>query len=135
MSADELSDEHALVDAVVRDYIEGWYTADSERMARALHPDMVKRYVDALPGGREVVHSVTRDLMIEMTRGGGGSKTRVERRNIAVDVFEVSGDIAAARASSSEYLEYLSLARCNGRWTIVNILWRFQTPPASPSRG
>ena len=47
-----------------------------------------------------------------------------------VDVLEVSGDIAIARASWFQYLEYLSLARCNGQWTIINILWRFQTPPA-----
>lgn len=130
--ADEPSADHALVDSVVRDYFEGWYAADFERMGRALHPDMVKRYVNALPSGRDVVHSATRDLMIEMTRAGGGSKTPAARRNISVDVLEVSGDIAVARASSSEYLEYLSLARCNGRWVVVNVLWRFKTPPGPP---
>jgi hypothetical protein len=107
--------------------LDSWYTADSERMGQALHPDMVKRYVDSLPAGRQVVHSLTRDLMIEMTRAGGGSKVPTENRNIAVDVLEVSGDIAVARASSSEFLEYLSLAKCNGQWRIINILWRFQT--------
>jgi hypothetical protein len=91
---------------------------------------MVKRYVDALPGGRQVVHSATRDLMVEMTRAGGGSKVPPEKRSIVVDVLEVSGDIALARASSSEYLEYLSLAKCNGQWAIVNILWRFQSAAA-----
>jgi hypothetical protein len=73
-----------------------------------------------------------------MTRGGGGSKVPPKRRGIAVEVLEVSGDIAVARASSSEYLEYLSLAKCNGQWAIVNILWRFQTTGArggaSPGR-
>ncbi len=130
--AAESPDEEALVEGVVRDYFEGWYAADSERVGRALHPDMVKRYVEAFLGGRQVVHSATRNLMLEMTRGGGGSKTPAAVRDIAVEVLEVSGDIAVARASSSEYLEYLSLAKCNGRWTIVNILWRFVTPPAPP---
>jgi hypothetical protein len=93
---------------------------------------MVKRYVDALPGGRQVVQSLTRELMVEMTRAGGGSKVPTESRNIVVDVLEVSGDIAVARASSSEYLEYLSLAKCNDQWRIINILWRFQGSPAQP---
>jgi len=124
---------HEQVAAVARDYLESWYTADPDRMGRALHPDMVKRYVDSLPSGRQVVQSLTREQMVEMTRGGGGSKVPPEKRKIAVDVLEVSGDIAVARASSSEYLEYLSLAKCNGEWTIVNILWRFQGPgPARP---
>jgi len=131
-SGSELPDARAQVASVARDYLEGWYTADPDRMGRALHPDMVKRYVDALPGGRQVVQSLTRELMVEMTRAGGGSKVPSERRNIAVNVLEVSGDIAVARASSSEYLEYLSLAKCNDRWRIINILWRFQGSPAQP---
>jgi hypothetical protein len=61
-----------------------------------------------------------------MTRGGGGSKLPPESRQIVVDVLDISGDIAVARVSSSEYLEYLSLAKCNGQWAIINILWRFQ---------
>jgi hypothetical protein len=125
-------DDRALVERAARDYLEGWYAADPERVGRALHPDMVKRYVDALPGGRQVVHTLTRDRMIEMTRMGGGSKTPAEARGISVQVLEVSGDIAVARASSSEYMEYLSLARCNDQWVIVNILWRFQSPGPHP---
>ena len=128
-SASEEADDRAQVAGVAHDYFEAWYTADPERMGRALHPDMVKRYVEALPGGRQVVQSVTRDLMVEMTRAGGGSKTPADRRDIGVDVLDVSNDIAIARASSSEYLEYLSLARCNGQWAIINILWRFQDAP------
>ena len=130
--ASEPPDERAQVAGVAGDYLESWYTADADRMGRALHPDMVKRYVDSLPTGRQVVHSLTRDLMVEMTRGGGGSKVPLESRKIAVDVLEVSGEIAVARASSAEYLEYLSLAKCNGQWTIINILWRFKTPRARP---
>ncbi len=124
-------DERAQVTGVARDYLESWYTADPERMGRALHPDMVKRYVDSLPAGRQVVYSVTRELMVEMTRGGGGSKVSPENRKISVDVLDMSGDIAVVRASSSEYLEYLSLAKCNGRWAIINILWRLQTSGAT----
>jgi hypothetical protein len=124
--AAEAPDERTQVAAVARDYLESWYTADAERMGRALHPDLVKRYVDSLPTGRQVVQSLTRELMVEMTRGGGGSKVPPEKRKINVDVLDVSGDIAVARASSSEYLEYLSMAKCNGQWAIINILWRFQ---------
>lgn len=133
-SAAAQSDDRVQIAGVVRDYFEGWYTADAERLGRSLHPDMVKRYVEAFPGGRQVVRSATRDVMIEMTRMGGGSETPPERRNIVIDVLDLSGDIAVARASSSQYLEYLSLARCNGRWAIINILWRFQDAPAGHSR-
>ncbi len=124
------ADERAAIEQAARDYIEGWYAADAARMERALHPDLMKRYVDAMPGGRQVLRNVTRDIMVEMTRAGGGSKTPPEARNIAVKILEVSGDIAVAVASSTEFYDYLSLAKSNGRWVIVNVLWRFQKPPA-----
>lgn len=120
------SKARALIERTARDYIEGWYTANPERMARALHPDLVKRYVDELPSGRQIVQSVTREIMIEMTRGGGGSKTPVKDRHLAVEILDISGDIAVAKTTSSEFLDLLSLAKWNGQWVIVNILWRFQ---------
>jgi hypothetical protein len=122
-------DERAAIEQVARDYLEGWYAADPERIGRALHPDLAKRYVHTYPSGRQAVQSVTREVMVEMTRAGGGSKLPAEKRNVAAQVLEISGDIAVVRASSSEYLEYLSLAKCNGRWQIVNVLWRFQSRP------
>lgn len=131
-SASEVRGDREQVAAVARDYLESWYSADPERMGRALHVDMVKRYVHALPTGRQVVRSLTRDQMVEMTRAGGGSKVSPGSRKIAIDVLEVSGDIAVARASSSEYVEYLSLAKCNGQWMIINILWRSQDAQARP---
>jgi len=73
--ATEVPDDRTQVAAVARDYLESWYTADSDRMGRALHPDMVKRYVDSLPAGRQVVHSLTRDLMVEMTRGAADRRS------------------------------------------------------------
>jgi hypothetical protein len=39
--AAEAPDERDQVAAVARDYLEGWHTADPDRMGRALHPDMV----------------------------------------------------------------------------------------------
>jgi len=121
-------DPRAQIEQAARDYLEGWYTADPVRIGRALHPDLVKRYVDSLPSGRQVVHTLSRDQMIEMTRSGGGSKTPAEGRRISVQLLTVSGDIAVAQASSSEYVELLSLAKINGEWSIVNILWRFASP-------
>jgi len=87
------ADERPLIEQAARDYIEGWYAADAARMERALHPDLMKRYVVDVAPGRQMLRNVTRDNMVEMTRAGGGSKTPPERRNIAVNILEVSGDI------------------------------------------
>lgn len=108
------------VETVARDYIEGWYTGDMERMDRALHADMVKRIpvVDSL-GAR--LHPISRARMVELTANGGG-----ENPDAVVEIFvdDVSGDIATARVLSPEYLDYLHLARTPEGWKIVNVLFR-----------
>jgi len=121
-----------LIEQAARDYLEGWYAGDTARIARALHPDLVKRHIDSLPGGRQVVYTMSRDRMVEMARLGGGRRTPPGLHNVSVQVLGVSGDIAVARVSSGEDLEYLSLAWCYGRWVIVNILWRFTSPGPHP---
>lgn len=107
------------VEAVARDYIEGWYTGDVERMERSLHDDLVKRIpvADSL-GAR--LHPISKARMVELTTGGGG-----ENPDAVVQIFvdDVSGDIATARVLSPEYLDYLHLARTQDGWKIVNVLF------------
>ena len=108
------------VESVARDYIEGWYWGDVERMERALHGDLVKRIpvVDSL-GAR--LHAISRARMVELTAGGGGENPDAV---VQIIVDDVSDDIATARVLSPEYLDYLHLARTPEGWKIVNVLFR-----------
>ena len=40
----------AAITAAVHDYIDGWFTSDPERMAGALHPNLLKARVHTLRG-------------------------------------------------------------------------------------
>ncbi len=122
---DTKKDELAIKQAAL-DYIEGWYEANPERMERALHPDLVKRYVIKLPTGKEILESVSAQAMVEMTRAGGGSKTPREKQQNEVVVLDIDGGIATAKATSADYVDYLQLAKTNSQWKIVNVLWRLR---------
>ncbi len=128
----QAADDRVEVERIARDYIESWYTADPARMARALHPDLVKRRVEALPYGQQAIENVSRDDMIEMTRNGGGSGTPPGQRNISVEVLDISGEIAAVKTVTSQYVDILSMAKIRGQWVIVNVLWRLVPQPGSP---
>ena len=127
----QAADDRLAVEQTAKDYIEGWYTGDSARMARALHPDLVKRRIETLPDGRQVVENVNREDMVQMTSHGGGSKTPPERQNISIEVLDITGDIAAVKTVSSQYVDILSLAKVKGKWVIVNVLWCFAPPSGS----
>ena len=110
-----------LVLAAARDYIESWLDGDPDRMARALHPDLVKRSIEPDGVGGCVIDNATRDEMVAATATGRG--TRLERPYEAT-ILDAYGDVASVRVFSSAYMDYLHVARCGAEWRIVNVLWQ-----------
>lgn len=116
--------------AVALDYIEGWYTADAERMARAVHPDLVKRIVGVHPEtGETLIQETGAEELVEQTRRGGGSSTPEADRRTDVEVLDVFGDTASVRITAGDWIDYLHVARFGDEYEIVNILWEL-TPQA-----
>jgi Putative lumazine-binding len=104
------------------DYIESWLDGDSGRMARCLHPDLVKRSLEYPgPGQEPSVDNMSRDDMIAATAQGLG---RRYERPYDASVLDVFRDIATVRVFSSVYMDYLHVALFSDRWLIVNVLWQ-----------
>ncbi len=132
LSAAELPDqgtEFAAIEAAVRDYIDGWYEGDADRMARGLHPDLRKRSFRQLPGGGQVVHDLTYTTMVAYTMEGFGAKSKKEGQVNEVKILDVSPTTASVKTVSPEFIDYLHLAKVDGQWRIVNVLWE-PTPEA-----
>ena len=108
-----------------RDYVEGWYEADPERMARALHPDLVKRTVglDGDSGEWRLLRPSTAEMMVGFTREGGGSDVPEGERIYELSIRDGFRHIACVRALSPLFMDYLHLAKFDDRWLIVNVIW------------
>lgn len=118
-------DRQAILASAV-DYIESWLDGDPERMARCLHPDLVKRslaeHVEAATGSDGcVLDSIGRAEMVAATAEGRGTRYA---RPYDVAILDAFRDIATVRVLSSPYMDYLHLARCDDRWLLVNVLWQ-----------
>lgn len=109
------------------DFLEGWYTGDAERVARALHPDLVKRSV--MPDEEtqwRLRPSVTGAQMVEWARQGGGTAVPEEERHYEISIDHTFHHIASVTTRSPEYVDYLHLARLGERWVIVHDLWELR---------
>jgi hypothetical protein len=120
---DVLVNDYEALKNVALDYLEGWFEGDTDRMERALHPELVKRSLDRLPDGGELLETLTADQMIGWTTDGIGKTRDVPDRAIDISVGHVHGDIATVTVTSSVYVEYLHLVRTKSGWKIVNVLW------------
>jgi hypothetical protein len=117
--------EVAAVRATVLDYFEGWYDADPERMARAVHPDLAKRSRPRDAAQTRSIGTTTAARMIALTAAGEGIPDGAVDRRIDIDVVDVSTDVASVVVRSVVYDEYLQLILTPEGWRIINALWRY----------
>lgn len=123
------ADERAGVERAVRDYLEGFYEGDTTKLVRSVHPQVAKygywiprdsaRYSgEAMPYAEfmSYANGVRRN-----NRQAPASAPRV------IEIYDVNDQIAAAKLTAWWGIDYLLLAKYDGRWMIRQVLW--QTPP------
>lgn len=120
----QTSADTAAIRAAALDYAEGWYEGNPDRMGRALHPELVKRIVVSdTATGRSVLQNMGATALVNGTRHGYGKETPKERRQKDVTVLDIFGKAASAKAVMADWVDYMQLAKVDGRWVIVNVLW------------
>jgi hypothetical protein len=125
-NTDTEKDKAAIKQAAL-DYAEGFYEGSGERMERAVHPLLFKRgLVTVNPQGDPFLVFMNSETLVEAARSGIG-KVDSNKRNISVAVLDVNQNTATAKVFTVQFNDYLHLAKFDGRWRIVNVLWQ---PPA-----
>jgi len=110
--------------ATALDYVEGWYEGNGDRMARALHPELVKRIVVRdTTTGKSMVQGMGASVLVNSTRHGYGKETPKERQQKEVTILDIFGNAASAKAVMSDWVDYMQLGKVDDRWVIVNVLW------------
>jgi putative lumazine-binding protein len=116
--------DSAAIRAAALDYVEGWYEGNPERMGRALHPELVKRIVVSdTATGKSVLQNMGASALVNGTRHGFGKSTPKDKQQKEVRILDIFGNAASARATMAEWIDYMQLAKVDGRWMIVNVLW------------
>ena len=125
------SAEEEAVRQAVLDYVEGIYDVAPDRIAHSVHPDMHKigffrPSPDAayrfMPMNYEQLHQLAGRWNVD------------NRRNITdetvkdVVVYDVLDKTATAKLTAQWGIDYFHLAKYDGTWQIVNVLWQSHPP-------
>ena len=116
----------AAIRATALDYIDGWWEGSAERMERAVHPDLAKRIVNTNERGRSALGHQSAMTLVQNTRRGGGKETPAAERRSDVRILDIFGNTASVRVDAGAWVDYLHIAKWNGRWVIVNVLWELK---------
>ncbi|HEX2206527.1 MAG TPA: nuclear transport factor 2 family protein [Longimicrobium sp.] len=111
--------------AAALDYAQGWYTGDGERMRSSLHPRLAKR-ISMQRDGQWQLDEMTADELSQAAGRGGGSRTPEAQRQADVQILDVFRNAASVRVTMSGWIDYMHMARVDGRWRIVNVLWELK---------
>jgi ribosomal protein L16/L10AE len=115
------AEDQAQIRAAALDYAEGWYTGDAARMERAVHPDLAKRIAER----GKLDHTSAADL-VNGTRAGHGKGTPKAKQLAEVKILDVFGNAASVRLEMGGWIDYMHLAKIDGQWKIVNVLWELK---------
>jgi hypothetical protein len=115
------------------DYIDGFYSGDAERMERALHPDLAKRIVRTNPAnGRSGLDQMSAMTLVQITRSMAARPVPEDQRRSDVVILDIFENAASVRVDAATWIDYLHIAKWNGEWKIVNVLWEMRPGAGRP---
>jgi hypothetical protein len=68
--------------------------------------------------------------LVQRTRDGGGKKTPLDQQTKEVTILDRYNNAAVVKIIASDWIDYLELAKFNGEWKIINVLWELKPKPA-----
>ena len=126
LSAQTAADSTA-IRAAALDYLDGYYSGSVERMERALHPELAKRIVRTAPQtGESVLEQMDTPTLVRITGSMAQRPVPEDQRRSDVTILDIYGNVASVRVDAVQWVDYLHLAKWNGEWKIVNVLWEMR---------
>ena len=114
------------------DYVEGVYQVDAARIERSVHPDLAKRGFFIKKGETAYSpHVMTFAQLVELAKNYNKNGRVPANAPKDVVVYEVADQTASAKVTAAWGIDYLHLAKYEGTWKIVNVLWQSH-PPGRP---
>lgn len=107
-------------------YIYGFYEGNLEHMEKALHPELSKRIIRTDPqSGRQRLDQMSALTLLNITKAGGGKSIPEDQRIFEFKILDITGNCASVKTVAKGFFDYIHMAKWNGEWKIVNVLWDF----------
>lgn len=127
-SAQAKTDQEAVRQAAVN-YVTAVYESKPELIEASVHPQLTKHGFMRQPDGTYKQGLMTYAQLLDVARNWNKDRKR-DTSIKEVQVLDVLDQTATAKIRASWGIDYMQLAKFDGTWKIINIVW--QTPPPKP---
>ena len=119
-------DDRDAVRQAALNYVTAVYESKPELIERSVHPQLTKHGFMRQQDGTYKQGQMTYAQLLDTARTWNKDRKR-DTSIKEVQVFEVLDQTASAKIRASWGIDYMQLAKFDGAWKIINIVW--QTPP------
>lgn len=125
LKAQSTAADTAQIKEACLNYVQGFYTGDSARVAKGVHADLAKRIVM-----KRMQYRVSNMTAAQLISAAGGHKHPDDAGvpfNAKIDIYDIDMEIATAKIVTNKmnFFDYVQLGKINGEWKIINVLWAY----------
>lgn len=130
ISAQVTDADKAAIKQTALNYAEGWYEGNADKMESSLHPNLAKRRAVTNEKGQSRLDELSALGLVQGTRTGFGKQTPKEQQQKDVTILDITGNAATVKLEMRDWVDYMHIAKFNGKWVIVNVLWELKPKKA-----
>lgn len=114
------------------DYVEGIYNVEPSRIERSVHPKLAKLgfYRPPAEDAYRPGSAMTFERLVEIAKNYNKEGKTPKDAPKEVTVLDMLDQTATVKLVAEWGVDYMHLAKFDGKWMIVNVLW--QSPPKKP---
>jgi putative lumazine-binding protein len=123
---DKPSSDRDAVRQAVLDYVEGVYNAEPSRIERSVHPNLAKIgfYRAKNDADYRAGSPMTFQRLIEVAKTYNKDGKLAKDAPKEITIFEVLDKTATVKLVAEWGIDYMHLAKLDGKWMIVNVMWQ-----------
>ena len=111
------------IERAILNYVEAFYEADTMKAYLSIAPDLAKKgyYTH---NGQVIEAKMNFEQFIRLSQRWKQTQNITPDSPKKITVFDVLDKIASAKVEAKWGIDYFHLAKVNGKWIIMNVLWQ-----------
>jgi len=126
---DANADREAVRQAVL-DYVEGIYNVEPARIERSVSPNLAKLgfYRPPAEAAYRPGRSMAFQQLVEIAKNFNKEGKLRKDAPKEIEIYDVMDQTATVKLTADWGIDYMHLAKIDGKWMIVNVLWQSHPP-------